>query len=122
MKDVPARPDIELDEAGKRGVGNEHAQHCMSQHSWELAKPDEDDRNDHEGGGGQGTNYIDVAGGHVEDAVEDAEAGCEEGGLAAEQHLVWTLQIRDQIRHQMSVVRLLRLQTTKSGGREGHRS
>ena len=97
MKDVPARPDIKLDEAGERGVGNEHAQHCMSQHSWELAKPDEDDRNDHEGGGGQGTNYIDVAGGHVEDAVEDAEAGCKEGGLSAEQHLVWTLQVRHQI-------------------------
>ncbi len=107
MKDVPARPHIEFDEAGERCVGNEHAQHCMGQHGWELAKPDEDDRNDHEGGRGQGTDYIDVAGGHVEDAVEDGEAGCKEGGLAAEQHLVWTLhkthQLRHQVRHQISV-------------------
>ena len=50
MKDVPARPHIEFDEAGERGVGNQHAQHCMGQHGWELAKPDEDDRNDCEGG------------------------------------------------------------------------
>ena len=74
----------------------------MGQHGWELAKPDEDDRNDCEGGGGQGTNYIYVAGRHVEDAVEDAEARGEEGGLAAEQHLVWTLQISHQRRHQIS--------------------
>ena len=91
MDNVSAGADIELDEAGHHSVGDEHPQHALSQQSGECADPDEDNWNDHEGGGGHGTNYIDIAGGHVEDAEEDGEAGGREGRLAAEKHLIWTL-------------------------------
>lgn len=69
MYDVPAGPDIELNHTGHGRVSNEPSQHWPSQHSWEVAGPDEDDRNEREGRGGDGTDYIDVAGGHVQDAV-----------------------------------------------------
>ena len=91
MDNVSAGAHIELDEAGQHSVGDEHPQHGLSQHSRECAHPDEDDWNDHKGWGRQGTDYIDIAGGHVQDAEEDAEARGKEGRLAAEQHLVWTL-------------------------------
>lgn len=91
MDNVSARADIELDEAGQHSVGDEHHQHGLSQHSRECADPDEDNWNDHKGWGGQGTDYIDIAWGHVQDAEEDAEAGGKEGRLAAEQHLIGTL-------------------------------
>lgn len=78
MYDIPSRPHIKLDQAGQGGVGNEPAQHILSQHGRENPHPDEEDRNDHEGGRSQGTNYVYVARGHVEDAVEDIEAGGKE--------------------------------------------
>ena len=92
MNEVPAGPDIKLDHAGHGCVGDEPAEHRVGQEDRELAKPDVDDRDEHEGGRGKGTDYIYVAGGHVEDAVEDVEAWRKQRGLAAEKHLVWTLQ------------------------------
>ena len=92
MYEIPARPDIELDQAGHEGVCNQPPQHRICQHSWELSRPDEDDWNEGEGGGGYGTDHIDVAGRRVQDTVPEIEARGKEGRLAAEQHLVGTLQ------------------------------
>ena len=92
MQEVPAGPDIELDHAGQDCVGNQPSKHRPSEHSWELAAPDEDDWDQREGRGGDGTDYVDVAGGHVQDSVPEVQAGGKEGGLAAEQHLVGPLQ------------------------------
>ena len=50
MNEVSARPDIELDQAGHGSVSNEPAKDCRGQDDRELAKPDEDDRDEHEGG------------------------------------------------------------------------
>ena len=92
MYEVPARPHIKLDHAGQNGVGNQPAQYAPGQNRRELSGPDEDDWDEGEGGGGKGTDHIDVAGGRVEDAVPEIEARCKEGRLAAEQHLVRPLQ------------------------------
>lgn len=93
MNNIPAGPDVELDEAGHDSVRNQPAQDSGCQVAGrELLPPDVDDRDEGEGWGGQGTDYIDVAGRHVQDAVPEAQARGEEGGLAAEQHLVGALQ------------------------------
>ena len=70
MKNVPARPDVELDSVGQDGVRNQPPQNSGGQVAgWELLAPDVDDWDEGEGGGRQGTNYIDVAGRHVQNTV-----------------------------------------------------
>ena len=92
MYDVSPRSDIELDDTGHDSIRYQPSQHGVVQDRRKLPKPDEDDWNEHEGGRSQGADYIDVAGRHVEDAVEDIQPWGKEGRLPAEQHLVWTLQ------------------------------
>ena len=92
MQDVAARAHVVLDYIGEDGVGNEGPQHRGWQVSREDVEPDEDDWDGHEGGGGQSTDDVDVAGGGIQDAVEQAQPFADEGGLPAEQHLVRALQ------------------------------
>ena len=91
VQKISAWSNIVLDDAGKHCVGNQPAQHCLGQYSREGSSPDEDDWDDHEGWRCQGTNDVYVAGGHVEDAVEEVESWCKQRGLAAVQHLVRAL-------------------------------
>ena len=69
MYDIPARPDVVLDHAGHRRVCDQPSKHRWSQHSRELSRPNEDDRDHREGGGSNGTDDIDVAGGCVQNTV-----------------------------------------------------
>ena len=74
VNDVPARAHIALDHVGQHCVGDHPADDSGSQHSREAAGPDVDDGDSHEGGGPKGTDNVDVAGGEVQDPVEDVEA------------------------------------------------
>ena len=69
MYDISARPDIVLDHAGHCSICDQPSKHRLGQHSRELSRPNEDDRDHREGGGGNGTDDIDVAGGGVQDTV-----------------------------------------------------
>ena len=88
MQDVPAWPHIALDQVRHHSVSDHPTDHSGGQHSRESAGPDVDDGYGHEGGGPQGTNDVDVAGGEVQDPEEDVEALGKQRALLAEEHLV----------------------------------
>lgn len=70
MEDIAAWSNIVFDQTGEDGVQQQHNQHGPRQVAREDPAPNVHHWDRHEGGGGQGTNYIDVARRGIQDAAE----------------------------------------------------